>query len=215
MKNTKSDLDVYVDHCAEEDMIDILANLFNRVAFMDPYAVRYNMELASGAMSLEDRTMDAEFLDYFIDNFCIIFYGLICNDTFRDAVVEAVSVEILLDEKDRDFVQNIRQDMKDDRMNSFCMGDRYTLDFSTYDECEFQRLRTRLIHSFEMIEDRFGDALDDTAYEFAEREDKMLELGFISSNFAYLYRAINYNQTFAHYIMSVLGSVKAELGIVI
>lgn len=215
MNSTKSNPTVIVNPDAEADMIDILSDLFNSVAFMDPYAVRHNMELASGAMSLEDRTMDAEFLDYFIDHFCLFFYGLIGNDTFRDTVNEAVSVEILLDKRDKDFVQNIRHDMKDDRMLSFHRNDKFILDFSKYDEDSFQRLRTRLIQSFDKIADEYGYVYDDVAREFALSEDRMLQLGFISSNFAYLYRAINCNQTFAHYIMSVMDSAKMELGIVI
>lgn len=215
MKNIQSNKGVYVDPNAEAYMINILSSIFNYVAYFNRETIRYNMELASGIMSMEDRTMDSELFNYLTDHFCLIFYGILCNDTFRKAMYETVEAEISLDERSDKYIRLIRKGMKDENKIPNLSNETFILDFSKFNEDEFKNFSNRLIGSLDKLPAKYERLLDDFAYDIQMDEDKMLEIGFIFSNFTYLYRSLAKNELFASYIKTVLRSVKAELNIII
>ena len=203
---------VEVNPETEVSVINLLATVFNPIAYMEPSTVRYNMELACpGGMSKEDRSMRMELGNYLINHFSVIYFGLIANGVFREAIKEAVSVEIALDEKDADFVADIRKNMKyDDGKPAKPSKGNYTLNFSAYNDDFYRKFNEKVLASFEKTT-AYDDVIDEMAHEL--EQDDLLDIGFIASNFAYAYRAFSKNETFAHYIKSVVHSVETELGI--
>ncbi len=104
---------VMVNESAEKAMLRILFTLFNGVVYLDPETVRFNIERGTPyCFSKNDRTINSSIADYLLSNFAWIFLGLVANSDFRDVFVEAVSIEISIDELDRNKVRQIRRDMK-------------------------------------------------------------------------------------------------------
>ena len=204
--------DINVNADTEASVINLLVTLFNPIAYMEPSTVRYNIERASvGGFSKEDRSMRIELGNFFINHFSVVYFGIIANETFRDALKEAVSVEIALDEKDAKFIEGIRNDMKyDNKKPQKPSKGNYTLNFSEFNEDFYKKLNGKLLASFEKTS-KYDEAMDEMAHELTD--ENMLDIGFIASNFAYLYRSLAKNELFAHYVKTVVHSVEVQLGI--
>ena len=196
----------------EASVINILATIFNPISYMEPSTVRYNIERGCpGGMSKDDRSMRVELGNFIINHFAVIYFGLIANDVFRESIKEAVSVEIALDDKDEAFIADIRKSMKyeEEKQTKPSKGN-YVVNFSAYNDDFYRKFNEKLLASFEKTS-AFDDVIDDMAREL--KQDDLLDIGFIASNFMYLYRAVAKNEVFAHYIKSVVHSVEKELGL--
>lgn len=207
-------LDRLYNHCnpapeTEYFMLRFLETLFKRISYMDPEIVRFNIEQAcSGGMTEEDRTIDTGIAGYFLDHFAVAFCGLISNASFRETVKHTVYLEIVLDERALDCATRIRRKKKyseDRRSNEY-----YTVNFETFDEDIWNAFTSRILNSFEKA-DKLDDAVDEMARELTKDQKK--DIGYIASNFMYLFRAVSRNETFAHYLMTVIDSVEEDLGI--
>lgn len=212
-KNAKGGApEINVNLDTEASIINLLATVFNPIAYMEPSTVRYNIERGCpGGFSKEDRTMRVELGNFIINHFSVIFFGLIANDVFRESIKEAVSVEIALDDKDEAFVSDIRKDMKmEEEKSAKPSKGNYVINFSGYNDDFYRKFNEKLLASFKKTSE-FDDVIDDMAHELTQ--DDLLDIGFIASNFMYLYRAIAKNEVFAHYIKSVVRSVEKELNI--
>ena len=130
---------IKVDDVTEVAVVELLSNIFNSIAYMDPETVRRNLELGSeGGMSEQDRSIRMELGNYLMSHFSLIFIGLIVNQDFRDTFMEAVSVEIALDGKDADFVKKIRSEMKDDKVRD--TKGNFVLNFSSYNDKIYRKI---------------------------------------------------------------------------
>lgn len=200
---------VKVDPIAEAAIVELLANVFNGVAYMDADTVRHNIELATDdGMSKSDRSIRVELANYLLSHFSLVFVGLIVNKEFRETFKEAVSVEIALDNKDEEFVKRIRSEMQDGA-NLPTKGN-FVVNFGSYNENIYKKLNGKLSNSFSKI-----TQYDDTMSELIEEltDDDMIDIGFCASNFMYLIRAFAKNPLFANYVKTVVYNVQVTLGI--
>ena len=206
---------IYVHPVTEGAIISLLSTMFNPIAYMDPFTVRHNILMGcEGGMSKEDRSIDVELGDFIVKHFSVFYLGLIINKEFRESIKDAVCVEIGLEEKSKDFVDSFRKDVM---LN--CKGKAtkhpkgsYVLNFTAYDDDTFRNLNQALLDSF-MKTAEYDILLDDMARELTQ--DDLLDIGFIISNFMYLFRAFSKNTLFADYVQCVLLSVEKELDIII
>lgn len=201
-----------VDPYFEDCMVRNIANWFNPIAYMKPEVMRKNFILLSGTSgwNITDRSIPLPIANYLLEHLSMIYMGLISNDTFRQAIKEAVEVEIILDEKSEDFVKNIRKDMTcPDGHCSEEMG-IYTVDSGQYDEDKFSWFLERIVDSFQKI-----ILYDEVENEFISelRHSELTDNGYIISNFAYLFRALSKNELIFHYVKKVIDSVERQLNI--
>ena len=200
---------VNVNPSAEAAVVELLANVFTSISYIDASTVRRNIELASeGGMSKFDRSIRVELANYLISHFSLIFVGLIVNKDFRDTFMEAVSVEMALDGKNEAFVAKIRDEMTEN-LPKVSKGN-FVLDFSAYNDNIYKKLNTKLSRSFDKISE-FDATLDQFASELSD-EDK-INIGYCVSNFMYVIRAFAKNQLFSNYVKSVVHSVQEQLDI--
>ena len=77
---------VYVDAIAEAAVIDMLASIFNGIAYIDADTVRYNIERAcEGGFAREDRSISMELADWLMYNFSLIVVnGRFCPQSVRN-----------------------------------------------------------------------------------------------------------------------------------
>lgn len=202
------EMNANVNPVAEAAVVELLANVFNAIAYMDADTIRYNVELACvGGMTKIDRSIPIELADYLLSHFSFIFVGLIVNKDFRSTIVEAVSVEIALDDREPEFVTKIREDMNyeppKDTKNSFIV------DLSTYDDEIYKEINLKLSESFDKLSN-YNSCIDEFAAELTD--DEMMDIGYCSSNFMYLIRAFAKNTVFSNYVMAVVRSVEKNLG---
>lgn len=196
-----------VDVIAEIATVEILSNIFNHIAYMDAETVRENIEMACyGGFEPSDRTIPKEVGDWIMDNFSLIFLGLIVNQDFRDAMMEAVSVEIGLEERDDGFIKRIRDEMgSSENLEGM---DNYLIDLGRYSDDMYRYINGRLADSFGKITD-FGETVDIMISELSE--DDMIDIGFCVSNFMFLLRAFAQNGVFREYIKTVVETVSKTI----
>lgn len=198
---------VYVDATAEAAVVDLLANVFNGIAYMDPDTVRYNIErMSEGGFSQEDRSIGIELADWFMRNFSLIYTGLIVNKSFREKIIEVVSVELALDDRPEDFVATIREEMKEDKVHE--SKGNIVLNLGAFDNEIYKEVNAKLADSFVRISE-YNDTIDNMSAELSE--DDLIDIGYCVSNFAYLFRAFSKNDGFMVYVKSVVNSVKEQL----
>ncbi|MCR5673654.1 MAG: hypothetical protein K6F87_08080 [Lachnospiraceae bacterium] len=207
-------INVYVDETAEGAVVELLSNVFGQIAYMDADTVRRNIELAcEGGFKPDDRSISADTADWLMDSFSLIFAGLIVNSDFRGALMEAVSVEIALDNRTDDFIRKTRLEMqsyetgevkKDGEKNE------YVIDLGRYNDDIYRSINKRLSDSFGLL-DSYENAIDHFVRELV-KEDK-LDIGFCVCNWMYLLRAFSQNHLFTDYVKLLLDSVRWELSI--
>ena len=189
--------------------IDMLASIFNGIAYIDADTVRYNIERAcEGGFAREDRSISMELADWLMYNFSLIFVGLISNKDFRETIMEAVSIELTLDDRPDDFVASIREDMNEGK--ALESKGNLVINFGAYSDKIFKIVNAKLADSFEKVSEYY-DTIDNMSTELSE--DDMIDIGYCVSNFAYLIRALSKNNLFTVYVKSVIGSVKQQLAI--
>ena len=211
-ENTQDDHFVekpHVDSHAECGVLCFLKDIFSDVGFMDADSVRRNLNLGcKGGASEYDRSISMKLADDLLGKFGLIFAGLIVNRDYRDAFMEAVSVEIALCDRDEEFVRKIRRDMGEDTYGIIDHDHCYVIDLSSYDDEIFRRIAGTISSSFEVIMS-YEEAVDVFAADLSE--DDRIAIGYIASNFMYLIRAFAHNHLFAEYVMTVCETAASSL----
>lgn len=196
------------DAAAEAAVVELLFNVFDGIAYMDPDAVHQNMVLASGGFSMEDRSIRMELANYLIGHFAFIYAGLIVNDDFRRTFMEAVSVEIALDSEPEGFVMDVRAQMADQKERD--SRGNFVVNLSVYNDAFYRRINSKLSFSFGKVT-QFGESIDRFAAQLSD--DNRIDIGYCASNFMYAIRAFSKNAAFAGYVKSVVHSVEQTLGV--
>ena len=210
VQNAEVDMpDVHVDVVAERAVTTILFNIFDTIAYMDPDVVRHNIELAcKGGMDDPDRHIRVELANYLMSNLAVIVAGLVVDQGFRSDFIDAVVMEMELDNMDPEFVSSKRKEMHTVAANA-SKGD-FVLDLSVYNDGIYRRINEKISGGFfKMLE---YDAAIDSFIADLSPQDKA-DIGFCVSNFMYVIRAFAKNDLFADYVKSVVKHVKDELGI--
>ena len=196
---------------SETTVVRMIGDIFSDVAYLDADTLRENIFNGCDSWTHEKyRTIDKGVADYLMDNLATIFMGLILNESFRDVFVEAVSIEVSLEQRegfDKDeFISGIRQSMKSE--NVALSGDSYTINLEEYNEDTLNMVESKLAESFEKVSN-YSDAINLIADEldYAAKVD----IGFCISNFMYLIRAFALNQVFFAYTRKIVDSVKESL----
>lgn len=188
--------------------LELLNNLFGSIAYIDPQAVKHNLELASGAMPAADRKIDAGLAHRLVDDFSVIFAKLVMDADFRHMFREATKIEIKLDSMDQNTVNQFRNETKVESTAGDSVA--VTVDLSRYDDCVYQSLYRDFSRSFTKIR-KYDALLCDLIAELSP-EDKS-EMGFVVSNFMYTFRAFAKNEQFRSLIIRILDIVKINLGV--
>lgn len=202
---------VTVDPLSENAIVQLLAGLFNDVAYMVPEDVKHNIEcMTNGGFSLEDRTCKSTVINYLISRFSLIFVGLLSNKEFCEAFMDAIAMEQNLEDQPLDNQKEIRESMNTVRMKNSANSVGMVLDFSHFNDEIFKKINAKLIDSFNKI-DGYDDAIDEIIRrQTTESKD---QIGFIVSNFAYLLRAFDKDMVFFAYVSSVLKQVQTSMGL--
>lgn len=203
--------DVTVDELAENAVVQLLAGLFNDVAYMTAADVRHNIQcMTKGGFSPEDRTCKSNVVNYLVSRFSLIFVGLLSNKEFREAFRDAIIMEQNLEDQAPEKQKEIRSDMNTVQMKTPAQAVDMVFDFSRYNEALYQKINTKLLDSFNKM-DGYDDAIDEIIrHQTTECKD---EIGYIVSNFAYLIKAFDKNMVFFAYVSSVLKHVQASMGL--
>lgn len=203
--------DATVDELAENAVVQLLAGLFNDVAYMTAGDVRHNIQcMSEGGFSAEDRTCKSNVVNYLISRFSLIFVGLLSNKEFREAFLDAIAMEQNLEDQTPEKQKEIRRDMNTVQMKTSAQSVDMVFNFSRYDEALYQKINAKLLDSFNRM-DGYDDAIDEMIrHQTPECKD---EIGAIVSNFAYLLKAFDKNMVFFAYVSSVLKHVQASMGL--
>lgn len=199
--------EVQVNRLSEEAVVRLIASLFNFTAQMDPEAVRRNIELASGGMPVEDRTIRAELANYMLSRISLLTFGLIMSDDFRDTMLDAVRMEIQLDSESGVFVSEIRADMARGVRVRPSKGS-YVIDLSRYNDSTFKFISGKIAASAEVCSP-FDREINEAAKKLGPQAQ--VDIGFIVSNFMYLIRAFAKNPTFTDLVQQVCRDVQRQL----
>ena len=194
---------------AETAVVQLLSDIFLGVAYFDVDTMQKNVSLAcAGSTPADLRSIKVEVANYLLSNFGVMFMGLIINEDFRDTFVEAVSIEIALDNKDPEFVKNIRKSMASN-FNKPSKGN-FVINLEGFNESVYKKVTAKLSDSFRRVEN-YSDAMDILINDLNDRA--MLDIGFCFSNFMYLIRAFAKDDVFFNYTRKVIRSVKDTLNL--
>lgn len=186
-----------------------LRNMVGGFAVLSEEVLKKNLKLAAGdGMTYDDRTISFECIDYMVSNLAYIFMGLVMDDNFKNSFIEALNLEISLDDQTPEMRAQIRKETSDPNGNKYHSNGSLILGVTTFMPHIAAALHVKMQAGF--------DALDPYAAEFDAEVRKMpnerrIELGFIFSNFMYLIRAISHNDVFMSYIITVIEKVKENL----
>lgn len=198
-----------INAMAEQAVVHLIESIFDKIVYIDPTVVRYNIGLAcNGGMSKLDRSMRLERANYLMSHFAHIFVGLVISPDFRDAFETAVRAEISIDGVSDAECEEIRKQMYIAPKKP--SKGAYVIDFSTYNDKYFKLVSAKLFESFNKFVD-YDDAIDQAQAMLTVHE--RLSIGFCISNFTYLYRAFSRNDIFMDYVKTVVSSVNKQLGI--
>ena len=199
------------DPIAKEFVKKLINSMFAELAVLSDSIIDENIGLlCEGGMSVDDRTISAEAVNYLTRNCGVLILGLLSNDVFRDTFKEAVGLEITLDERDEDFVKNIRGEMTKNVPFGADSGKKYVIDLGTFDRKTADRIADNLfegLNSIKDLEKEFNELSDELT------KDQAITIGFSISNFAYFLRAFSHNPAFSAYIRDVVAVVREELDI--
>lgn len=200
---------VHVDSGAEAVIIELLSNIFDDVAYMDPATVRQNIELAtSGGFSKSDRSIRAGLANYLISHFALIYTGLVVNKEFRETFKDAVDLEICFDNVSPYEKASIRNTMSDGKPVS--SKGSFVIDTGRYSDSVYKKLNEKLSLSFSKLtkhDETISQAINDLS------DDDKIIIGFCVSNFMYLIRAFDKNSTFKNYVRYIIESVSQTLNV--
>ena len=203
--------DAKVDSLSENAVVQMLAGLFNDVAYMIPEDVRHNIQcLSEGGFPVEDRTYKSSVINYLLSRFSLVFVGLLSNHEFRQAFIDAIAMEQNLEDQTPEHQAEIRADMNTVKIKNADASPRMVVNFSHYNDNVFKKINAKMLDSFNKL-DGYDNAIDDMIKH--QTEDCKDEFGFIVSNFAYLIRAFDKDTVFFAYVSGVLKHVQNTMGL--
>lgn len=189
------------------ELVRVMREMVGSFAILSEEVIAKNVKLASdGGMSNGDRTISFECADYLMTNFGCIIMGLVCDKAFKDAFMEALLVEIKLDEQTEDVKKKTREAMRADL--PYDSNGSIIIGLTTFVPSVQQGFMDKIQASFEALDD-YADEFDNTVNKLTGEEKT--EYGFIFSNFMYLIRAFTHNNMFMSYVITVVEKVKALL----
>lgn len=202
---------VKLNTLTEDAVVQMLASLFNDIAYMTPEDVRHNIQcLCDGGFPEADRTCPVNTVNYLVSRFSLIFTGFLSSPEFRQAFIDAIAMEQNIDDRSDDNQAEIRADMNAIKIKNAASSGDVVFDFCKYDNEMFSKINSRLFDSFTKL-DGYDNAIDEMIDHETEKTKE--ECGFIVSNFAYLIRAFSRNTIFFAYVSSVLKSVQTSMGL--
>lgn len=190
----------------EDEMVHMLRELVGGFAVLSEEVLRKNTQLAAGGMSYGDRTVSFECVDYVISNLAYIFMGLVMDDNFKAAFIDALNMEIELDDKDEKTRENVRKETSDPK--SYQSNGSLVLGVTTFLPAVMEDLHKKMQAGFDAL-DQYADEFDEAVR--AMPSERRIELGFIFSNYMYLIRAFSHNDVFMSYVITVIEKVKETL----
>lgn len=195
---------VVVNGDAKNAVLNIISNLFNGVAYLDGKTIDADMQLAcNGGMSKEDRSIRFELANYLMSHMSLIYTGLIANEDFREVFVNAVALELGLDQESPETVEKVREGLKSDKTR--VSKGNFVVDLTNFNSEIYRRINSKIGDSFNIIFDK-ADQIDSFASELSD--DDKIDIGFCVSHFMYLIRAFSKNDLFAEYVKSVTHAVQ-------
>ena len=148
-----------------------------------------------------------ETADFILDNYGLLTMGLIVNEDFRNTFVEAVAIEIALDDMVEKRVADIRTEMGYQGIDK---ADCSVVNMDDYINYDYDEVKSRINGSFRKL-DAYADAM---AILIDELDDKAMEdIAYIDINYMYLLRAFDLNPTFLDYVTIVVKNVKEDLSL--
>lgn len=187
-------------------LVKVLRNMVGGFAILSDDVIAKNVKLAAGEMSMDDRTISFECADYLVSNLAYIFMGLVLDKDFKDAFVQAVTVEIDLDKQPADVVAKTRKTMKDPK--EYKSVGNIIIGVSEFSAEIAKGFTAKMDSGFKSL-DAYADEFDAEVNRLDETQK--LQYGFIFSNFMYLIRAFTHNDVFMSYVVTVIENVKATL----
>jgi hypothetical protein len=192
---------------AAAGLVSLIKDMTGGFAVLSDKVLQQNIEMMMNPdIPLEDRTISLFQLDYLATHVAHILMGLVFEDKFRQTFVDALNIEIKLDEETPEDRRRIRA--------GFNLGGdlnrtgSITLGLTELSASARDAVNAKVAKSFDMMEpfkQEFDAAVGKLAIE------KRVELGFIFSNFMYLLRAFAQNEVFFSYVTNVVDRVKESL----
>ena len=189
------------------DIVRTIKDMTGSFAVLSDTVLQQNMDMMlNPEIPVEDRTISLVQLHYLASHVAPILMGLVFNDKFRQAFVDALNMEIKLDDETPESRAKIRA--------GFNLGNNYskrgsiTLGVTELTPSAHEAMNDCVKESFALM-DPFQKEFDEAAAKLAM--EKRVELGFIFSNFMYLVRAFSYNEVFFSYVTNVVERVQASV----
>ncbi len=184
----------------------ILPVLFDsNIAYLDAESVKLNLALAiPSGWSEEYRSIRAGLVNYLLNNFGYIRYGLIQDSDLRKLFVDCVRSEIELDLQDDDtYVAFVRA--KDMDVDNHSGKNMFVIDLSSYDSKIANKIVEKITSALKSVEslDYF---IDYYTNELTEKD--RVDIGFCVSNFMYLIRAFANNVHLSQAVKSFVRDVR-------
>lgn len=194
---------------SEDFTVALIVEYFGDIAAIDEKTVRENVRLAcENGLSEEDRSLRVELMEYLLNEFSVIYLGLLANGDFRDSFKEAVSKEMEITGKSRDYILDYRRQFQE--YTEVPSRGSTVIDLSTFDLAEAKYISGRIGSSMEKIKP-FQEEFDAMVSEVTDAD--AVAIGYCICNFLYLIKAFNNNRSFEKYVKTVVRAVASGLGI--
>ncbi len=208
----KSYKNAKVNPKAEMSAVKLISVLFSNLSILDTEAVRRNIEAScEGGMSISDRTIDKNKLDFIVDNFAFIEILLLGDVNFRINVRRCIFTEITLDEKKPDEAAKIRAKNDEDAVTAGFVAEesaeKAVINFSKYNDSVYNDTRDRIIKSFSL---KAGSEIVINRLVSALSIDDKIGVSFCVSNFMYFLRAFSKNAVFAEWFKTAVNNFKRD-----
>lgn len=187
-----------------DSFVTMLRSMVGPFTILNDSVIQKNLDMAFGVgMSNSDRTIPFETIGYIMFNASYILMGLVLDSDFKDAFMSAVLVEMSLDEKSPEEVKKARKDMS--TVDDISHEGYLTIGVTSFMPAVRDHLLRMMDKSFEALSP-YADEFDETVDKLTN--DYKLELGFIFSNFMYLFRAFGHNGVFVSYVITIVEKMK-------
>lgn len=187
-----------------EGIVAMMRNMVSSFAYLNDDVINKNLKLANGqGMSPDDRTISFECVNYLFSNMAFILTGLVLDERFKQAFLDAVALEMQIDLKLPDERAKIRKDMTDPK--SYPSAGSVVVGFTMFTPGIHAMLVSSMSNGFETL-GPFAGEFDAEAAKLSD--EQRTEYGFIFSNFMYLIRAFSHNDMFMSYVITVIERVK-------
>ena len=192
---------------AAAGLVEMLRNMTGGFAILSDEVLNNNLRLmTSGGMSYEDRTLSFECAEYVMANMAYMFMGLVLDPNFKKQFIDALNVELQIDDQPANVREQTRASMKDGK--PFASKGSIVLGVTQFVPAIQDDLSRKMSEGFTKLDPYAAEF--DAAVSAMSVEEKV-QIGFIVSNFMYLIRAFSKNDMFMSYVVTVIEKVKATL----